>query len=209
MKHLQISVWILAALMMNACSDAPTTALTPSSPTALGSSTELTQVRVVPSDVRSAAPAPDNAAANFEIRFLTNMIDHHQMAVEMAMVCVEKAIHEELRALCNDIITSQTQEIETMQAWLQDWYGIMYEPVMKPGDMKMLERLHALSDAEFEIEFMEMMIRHHERAIREAEKCLGKAYHPELDSLCTSIIEAQSAEIAQMEAWLCQWYGRC
>ena len=209
MKLFWTSFVVSAALLGNACSDAQTSSLTPNSPSALSSSAELTQLRALPGDVRSAAPAPRKAAANFEIKFLTGMIDHHHMAVMMAEVCQQKAVHEQLESLCDDIVESQSHEIEMMQSWLQDWYGIMYEPTMKPGDMKMMERLQAMSAAEFEVEFMEMMIRHHTAAIREAEKCLDKASHPELHSLCSSIIETQSTEIAQMETWLCQWYGRC
>ena len=86
---------------------------------------------------------------------------------------------------------------------------ITYEPVMKPGDEQMMERLASLSGAEFEIAFMEMMIKHHEKAIKEGRHCLDKAYHPELRELCENIIRTQSAEIAQMQTWLCQWYGEC
>ena len=35
--------------------------------------------------------------------------------------------------MCQDIAANQTAEIETMQAWLQDWYGIAYEPDMQLG----------------------------------------------------------------------------
>ncbi len=35
------------------------------------------------------------------------------------------------------------------------------------------------------------------------------AYHPELIGLCESIIAAQSAEVEQMEMWLCEWYDHC
>ena len=208
MKLFLTSFVISAGLLVNACSDAQTSSLTPNSPSALGPTADLTQVRAVPGEIKSAAPAT-KPAANFEVKFLTNMIDHHHMAVMMATMCLEKAVHGELEALCNDIVTSQSQEIEMMQSWLQSWYGITYAPMMKPGDMKMMERMEALSGEEFEIMFMEMMIRHHSSAIREAEKCLDKASHPELHSLCTSMIETQSAEIDQMETWLCQWYGRC
>ena len=62
---------------------------------------------------------------------------------------------------------------------------------------------------QFEIRFMETLIRHHRKAITEAEKCLARGYHDELRDLCQGIIETQSAEIAQLETWLCQWYGRC
>lgn len=184
-----------------ACADG---AAPPTAPSALESGSALTAGGTVAS---TAAPTPP--AANFEVRFMTGMIDHHQMAIEMAEICLDKAQHEELRQMCRNIIATQTAEIQQMQAWLQDWYGISYAPTMKPGDRKMLERLASLDGAEFEIAFMEMMIKHHEKAIKEARHCLEKAFHAELREMCEQIMAAQSAEIAQLRAWLCQWYGRC
>lgn len=157
----------------------------------------------------NAGPAPTAAEANYEIKFMTDMIDHHHMAIMMSEVCVAKAVHEELRALCQDIITAQQAEIQQMQGWLKDWYGITYAPKMKQSDMRMMEKLAAMSPEEFEVAFMEMMVKHHEKAVKEGEHCLEKAYHAELISLCESIIETQSEEIDLMESWLCAWYGRC
>lgn len=154
-------------------------------------------------------PAPDRATAKFEIRFMQDMIDHHAMAVDMAEMCVMKAVHAELRAMCEEIIATQSQEIQQMQNWLEQWYGVSYQPQMKPGEMRMMERLASLSGAEFEVAFMQMMIRHHEQAIREAEQCLRRASHPELRTLCQNIIATQGAEIEQMQAWLCEWYDIC
>jgi len=42
--------------------------------------------------------------AHFEVKFMTDMIDHHMMAVMMSEHCVEKAVHEELRTMCKKII---------------------------------------------------------------------------------------------------------
>ena len=154
-------------------------------------------------------PAPDRSTARYEVDFLIGMIDHHAMAVQMAEMCLDKAIHPELEAMCESIKTSQSQQIEEMQAWLQDWYGVSHEPEMKPGDMRQMDKLAALDGAEFEIEFMESMIGHHRKAIREGEQCLQRAEHPELLGLCQNIIDTQSGEIAQMQQWLCEWYGRC
>jgi len=155
------------------------------------------------------APAPDQSAARFEVDFLMDMIDHHAMAVEMAEICIDKAVHEELRAMCEEIKTSQSAQIEQMQGWLQDWYGVTHEPEMTPGQMRQMDKLASLSGSQFEIEFMESMIKHHRKAIREGEVCLDRAYHDDLESLCQNIIATQSAEIAQMEEWLCEWYDRC
>lgn len=155
------------------------------------------------------APAPAKNTAKYEVDFIQDMIDHHAMAVMMAEVCLDKAIHEELRSMCEDITAAQTQEIATMQAWLQAWYGISYEPQMSPGDHKMVERLAELEGEEFEIEFMQTMIKHHAKAIKEASQCVERAYHPELMEMCHNIIVTQQAEIEQMQAWLCEWYGIC
>ena len=155
------------------------------------------------------AAAPDRRASRFEIDFMKGRIDHHAMAIEMAEICLTNAIHEELRALCEDIIAAQSAEIERMQSWIRDWYGVSYEPRMKRSDERMLARLASLSGAQFEIEFMQMMIEHHERAIEEAEDCVQRAYHRQLRRLCENIIEAQSAEIEQLQTWLCEWYDIC
>lgn len=159
--------------------------------------------------VRSAAPAPSRSAATYEQKFMMNMIDHHQMAVEMAEICLDKAVHEELRDLCASIIAVQSAEIRRMQRWLQDWYGISYTPQMSRSGEKDLQRLSTLDGADFEIAFMEMMIMHHEAAIEEGQRCVERAEHQQLIELCQNIVTSQTAEIQQMEEWLCEWYGRC
>ena len=157
----------------------------------------------------SESSAPDRGMARYEVDFLTGMIDHHAMAVQMSEMCVEKAIHEELQTLCERIVAAQSSEIETMQSWLQDWYGVTYEPSMPPGHMQKMERIAEMDPGEFEVEFMEMMIRHHRQAIREAGGCADRAFHEELGDLCENIIETQASEIETMETWLCEWYDRC
>jgi uncharacterized protein (DUF305 family) len=166
-------------------------------------------VLVVASPATASAPAPQKATAKFEVDFMTGMVEHHVMAIEMADVCLDNAVHVELRAMCQNIIATQSEELETMQSWLQGWYGVSHEPEMKPGEMRKIEKLAGLSGADFEIRFMESMTRHHRKAIVEAKGCLDRAYHSELADLCQGIIAGQSAEIAQMQSWFCQWFGRC
>lgn len=155
-----------------------------------------------PSIVRADGPASEPAAASFETEFLTSMIDHHRMANEMAMVCQGKDERADLEQLCGEIIAAQSQEIEEMQSWLQDWYGETHEPTMMAADTAMLDMLNALSGDEFEAEFMTMMIEHHSTAIERAEECLESAEHEELVALCENIIASQRAEIQQMQSWL-------
>lgn len=169
----------------------------------------LALLLVLTGTASAAAPAPEPATARYEVDFMQDMIDHHAMATMMATTCESKAVHAELRELCTDIRISQQQEIAQMQGWLQSWYGIRYQPQMKPGDMRRMERMAQLPPAEYEVEFMQSMIRHHRIAIRRASVCLDRAAHPELVNLCADIIQVQLDEIRMMESWLCQWYGIC
>lgn len=157
----------------------------------------------------AAGPAAEKKAAKFEIDYMTGMISHHQMAVHMGTMCVQKAEHEELRAMCDQIIAAQTAEIATLMGWLQAWYGSGVEPKMSGKDQREMEKLEALSGAEFEIEFMKSMIRHHFTAIVVSSECLLDADHPALIAMCQDIITAQAAEIRQLRNWLCEWYGIC
>lgn len=157
----------------------------------------------------AAQPAPDQSATQYEVRFMQEMIDHHSMAVQMGTMCLERAVHQELRAMCQEIISAQQQEISTMQQWLLSWYGVSYQPSMNGGMRAQMEKLSMLNNAEFEIEFMQQMIRHHKMAIVKASQCLDKAYHPQLQDMCQNIVSAQLAEIRKMQEWLCRWYGMC
>jgi uncharacterized protein (DUF305 family) len=164
---------------------------------------------VLSTAVQAAGPAPTRDQQQFEIRFMTEMIDHHAMAVMMADLCLERAIHPELRQLCHNIKESQTEEIVTMQIWLEDWYGIEHQPEMTPGMRNQMEKLASLTGAEFEVEFMKMMIRHHWKAVVRAQQCQEKAYHPQLIELCEEMETKQLAEIELMGTWLCTWYSVC
>lgn len=156
------------------------------------------------------APAPHKSIAKYEVRFMENMVDHHNMALEMARVCLTNAVHPELRTMCEQVIAAQQEEIATLQRWLNDWYGIAgYQPKMSAGGMNQMDRLRTLNGAEFEITFMRQLIRHHQRAIQMASTCIERASHTELVEMCEEIIETQSAEIVQLRAWLCKWYGMC
>lgn len=57
-----------------------------------------------------------------EKAFITDMIPHHQGAVDMAKLLLEdKTIRPELVKFANDIIAAQEAEIATMKMWLKDW----------------------------------------------------------------------------------------
>ena len=57
----------------------------------------------------------------FDKAFITQMIDHHQGAIDMANLAKVNAKHEEIKSLAEDIISAQTKEIEMMKQWMNSW----------------------------------------------------------------------------------------
>lgn len=160
--------------------------------------------------VAGDAPAPDARSARYEVHFMTNMIDHHHMAVMMSAVCVQETdIEPELREMCETMLADQQEEISLMQSWLQDWYGISHPPMMMPGHGEMMAELAALDGDEFERAFLLSMPGHHLDAVREGERCQRMATHPELLDLCSAIRDSQLQEVEVMRSWLCDWHDVC
>lgn len=167
----------------------------------------------------------DGRAGRAEVRFLEGMIDHHQMALDMATDCLNKAQTESVVELCNNVITAQSAEIAEMQTWLLAWYEIEYVsmPMMDMNDdgmggmhgghqehrdppmmMGMMAGLSRLEGIEYEIAWLEAMIDHHDDALHMSERVLRYAEHEDLITLAEAIITAQTAEIDYMESLIAE-----
>ena len=59
----------------------------------------------------------------FDKAFIDAMIPHHQSAIEMAQVALEKSDNPQIRELAENIISAQQEEIEQMTRWRQQWYS--------------------------------------------------------------------------------------
>lgn len=152
----------------------------------------------------SAAPT----AAQFndpDVAFAMTMIPHHEQAIEMADMLLEKnGIDERVVSLAEDIKAAQGPEIETMTEWLEAW-GHPYEGMegMNHGDGMMTEAdmdaLAAAEGTEAGRLFLEQMIEHHDGAITMAEQEVSTGENPDAIDLAKRIVQSQSAEIAHMQ----------
>jgi uncharacterized protein (DUF305 family) len=146
--------------------------------------------------------------------FITEMVPHHESAIEMAEMAQEQAEHPEIRQLADDIVAAQTSEIEILDDVHERLYG---EPVgeMSHGSLGLPEELMGMemdmatleSARPFDREFIDMMVTHHQGAIRMAQIELAEGEDDETKSLANAIIDAQSREIEQMNEWRADWYG--
>ncbi len=60
----------------------------------------------------------------FDKAFLSEMIVHHEGAVEMAKLAEQNAKHQEIKDLSSAIISAQNKEISDMKSWLKLWYNL-------------------------------------------------------------------------------------
>jgi len=150
---------------------------------------------------------------NIDQHFIVQMIPHHEGAIAMANIALERSKRPEILSLAEGIIEAQEREINDMKSWYQDWYGSL--PPEWGGGMGMMQmggmegdvdELAAVSDADFDREFIVQMIPHHEMAVIMAQMLASGTERPEMKQLADNIIASQSREIEMMRSWLTSWY---
>ncbi|WP_251960895.1 DUF305 domain-containing protein [Nostoc commune] len=63
------------------------------------------------------------ADAEFDLRFITAMIPHHESAITMAQDALSKSKRPEIKKLAQSIIDSQQAEINQLKQWRKAWYN--------------------------------------------------------------------------------------
>ncbi|MFS0703280.1 DUF305 domain-containing protein [Cellulomonas sp. 179-A 9B4 NHS] len=167
-----------------------------------------------PSAAETTAEQSADAAAHndADVEFAQMMIVHHQGAIEMAELAVQKASNEQVRALGERISAAQGPEIELMTGWLEQWGEPTTPEAMDHGGMdhggmdmegmsqeEVMAELSALSGVDFDRRFLELMTDHHRGAIEMAETQRAEGENPEAVDLAGTIIDDQTMEITEME----------
>lgn len=161
--------------------------------------------------------ATEAAFNTADVEFTQQMIPHHAQAVEMAQVVPGQDVSPELLDLAEAVEAAQQPEIDQMTAMLERWGEDVpstdgdghdmagmddmagMEGMMSAEDM---DALSAATGAAFEQMWLAMMIEHHEGAISMSETELADGSDSEAQTLAQEIIDAQEAEIVEMERML-------
>lgn len=162
----------------------------------------------------AAEVAQENADVNeADVMFATMMLPHHEQAIEMSDIVLEKDdVDPDVRALAEQIKAAQGPEIEQLEGWLEEWgadaddmgsmdhgdHGSM-SGMMSEAD---LEELRSADGQEASRLFLEQMIEHHRGAVEMAETQVEDGRSPEAVELARTIVETQNEEIEQMESLL-------
>ncbi len=151
-----------------------------------------------------------------DVMFMTDMIPHHNQAVQMSALVADRTNRPELVDLAGRIDVSQEDEIEFMQKWLRERGENVPDPTAhdamhtthKMAGMASPEQMAALATkkgTDFDRLFLELMIPHHEGAVTMVEELMeqpGSAFDTVLFQFTEDITNDQLAEIERMNALL-------
>jgi len=147
------------------------------------------------------SPATNSAYSTTDVMFVEMMIPHHQQAVVMSDLALERSTNADVRALAQQIRDAQAPEIEQMKTWGatgEEHMGHTMQGMLTDSEMSALE---AARGAAFDRLFLEGMVQHHEGAIDMAQMILASK-NTEARTLGENIVSSQTAEIERMRAIL-------
>lgn len=160
------------------------------------------------SDEGSSADAGGNGT---DRAFVVAMVEHHGSAVEMAEIAQDRGTSPFVKKLAGDIVRTQNAEMATMR---REDEGLDVAGV-KPGDLGIPEHQMGMTGdpamlrdvRPFDRAFIDMMIPHHQGAIRMARVEMDKGSDPELKKLAGEVVDAQTREIKEMNAHRKEAFG--
>ena len=166
------------------------------------------------------------AADSVDAGFARDMSLHHLQGVEMANLVAERSEDPEIESLAFDISATQTNQAGRMQGWLALWDvplsggdTMAWMPAGEGGhgghDMADMEtaagapmpgmateeelaELRSLSGTAFDVEFLRLMIRHHQGGFGMADYAAEHAEEQAVRDLARSIQQSQGVETETM-----------
>ena len=151
-----------------------------------------------------------------DVRFMQDMIPHHHQALVMSRWAPDRTNNPEILDLAGRINSSQADEIKFMQKWLAERGEAVPDPTAHHAmhthhDMagmatpEQMAQLEAATATEFDRLFLQLMIPHHDGAIKMVDELLeqpGAAYDPVLYEFTSDVSNDQAVEIQRMNGLL-------
>jgi uncharacterized protein (DUF305 family) len=164
------------------------------------------------------APGPANAAPAadpVDAGFATDMLDHHQQALQMSLLAIDKATTTPVQTLAIKMVTGQQSESGRFLQYLEErglhqgdadrvvmgWMGMARPRAQMPG-LASPEELLALTNAtgpDVDRRFLDLMIRHHEGGLHMAEYAAEHGSNEPLRGVAARMVVTQRREIADMQ----------
>jgi uncharacterized protein (DUF305 family) len=148
-----------------------------------------------------------------DITFATEMIPHHQQAVQMATMADSQATTTAVKQLATAIKAAQGPEIKQLSGWLTSWGKPIPTPMpghdmsgSMPGMMTQdeMSQLDTTKGSMFDRMWTQLMIKHHQGAVTMAKTEQATGKNTAAIALAKKIETDQNKEIATMRRLLAQ-----
>lgn len=157
-------------------------------------------------------------SSQLQTTFMGGMIPHHEIAIAMARLELQRGRNGKIRHLAHAIITSQAKEVAQMTAWLKDWYGITPQQAIDQAPEPARSQIQSMdtmmqssmiaplkatpAGPGFDVKFVSLMIPHHQMALIETPPVQDTASHKPLVAAANTIAASQEQQIIEMLHWL-------
>jgi uncharacterized protein (DUF305 family) len=151
-------------------------------------------------DMHSGKPT-----GNIDADFANMMIAHHQGAVDMSQLLLEKGKDAELKKFAQKVIADQNTEIALMKKYAVKTANF---PENKEFEQALNQSMAAMMNSDTKVyndidkDYAAQMIPHHQSAVDMAKVYQKFGKEKELLNLSDMIVQHQTSEIAQLKAWL-------
>ncbi|MCX2717646.1 DUF305 domain-containing protein [Helicobacter sp. MIT 21-1697] len=150
---------------------------------------------------------------NIDLNYLSNMIPHHQGAIDASQMLLKYSHNQKVRAQAQAIIKEQNAEIQEFQALLPQLQEQkkLYSPkeitlFNNQAKTDMDTMMKAMSEIklsnQIDRDFLEGMIPHHQGAIDASKQILIYTQNEDIKNIAKRIIQSQGKEIETFQAIL-------
>jgi uncharacterized protein (DUF305 family) len=147
-----------------------------------------------------------------DVHFMQGMIAHHAQAIYMSRMAASRQANPRLLKFANKIDQSQQAEIRLMQDWLiankqtapdtSSWRTMTMPGMLTAAQLATLD---AAKGTEFDRQFLNLMIQHHNGALKMVADLLAAplaAQDVDVSVFANDVVTVQTAEIETMQQML-------
>jgi uncharacterized protein (DUF305 family) len=151
--------------------------------------------------------AAQKAADAFDRRYLDQMVPLEQASLTMADIAVQRAKHEELRAMARDALVARMNDVAKLRGWATQLYGTDTTPPVEEALPEIARKVADLRTAEpFDAAYIDAMIACEEKMIALARPARLASLLPEISELADEILATRPARIKQLRELRALWY---
>ncbi len=136
-----------------------------------------------------------------DLRYLNQMIAHHQVALDLAKQAAASANHPEIKALAADIQKGEPTLIVKLYDYKKQFYSDS-----RPAPKNPVPQLGSV-DSTYDLRFLNALIYHHESGIEMTRDIRTKSTRSEIINDANAVQNFLETSLTTLKEWRQTWYG--